>query len=249
MLADLIYLILILVFPISLYSFFIGRIIIYDYEKALLYRKGKFIKILDAGMHRYLKLSSNIDIVDTRNNIISVPGQEVLTKDNVSIKLSLTGFYSIVDPVKTKHNSTNYHNELYNYVQILLRKIVSNYEVEELLESKNAISEELTKELQEKISSIGLEVSMLNIRDIMLPASMKKAFSGIVEAKKEAQTQLEKARGEDALLRKLANSSKMYENNPSLLQSRVIQTLSTNKNNTIIFGADGTGAIVNKESK
>ena len=71
----------------------------------------------------------------------------------------------------------------------------------------------------------------------MLPANLKKAFSGIIEAKKEAQTQLEKARGDQAVLRNLANAAGLYDANPQLLQARIIQTLA-NGNNTIVFGAN-----------
>jgi hypothetical protein len=89
-------------------------------------------------------------------------------------------------------------------------------------------------------------VSGLAVRDVMLPANLKKAYSGALEAQKEAQKNLEKARGEQAVLRSLANSSKLYEEHPSLLQARVIQALA-NGNNSIVFGADDKMSIAKKK--
>lgn len=220
------------------YCKFIGHIIIYDFQKAMLYRNGKFVKLLGPGKHRYLNSSVYIKTFDIRQTTIVIPGQEVLTKDNVTIKISLAGFYQITDPIKAEHNSENYVNQLYQQIQILLRELVNTYEIEVILEKRNSLAKKLEEKIQEKAPNIGMEVGMLTFRDIMLPSAMKKAFSGIIEAKKESQIQLEKARGEDAVLRKLSNSAKMYEKNPSLLQSRIIQTLSLNKSNTIVFGAN-----------
>ena len=207
---------------------------IYEFQKGVLYRNGKFIKLLEPGKYRYYKLSTSIKLFDLRKTAVTIPGQEVLTKDNASIKISLTGFYEIIDPIKTEHNSKDCTNEIYSYAQILLRELIGSYEIEKLLENKSELADQLTEGIQEQANNIGLKISLLTFRDIMLPAGLKKAFYGMVETKKEAQVLLEKARGEDAVLRKLANASKMYENNPSLLNSRIIQTLSSS-NNTVVF--------------
>lgn len=216
---------------------FIASITVYEFQKGLLYKKGSFVKLLGAGKYYYLKTSSTVQVVDTRKTLITLPGQEILTKDNVNVKLTLVSFYEVLDPVKAKHQSENYVTEFYNLSQIVLRDLVGSVTIDELLEKKGEIDSQLLASVSEQAKALGLTVSTLSVKDIMLPANLKKAFSGILEAQKEAQRQLEKARGEQAVLRNLANSSSMYENNPMLLQARIIQTLSTG-NNTIVFNAD-----------
>lgn len=210
---------------------------IYEFQKGILYKNGSFVKILDAGKHYYHKSNSMIHVLDIRKNLINLPGQEVLTKDNVSIKITLVGFYEITDPIKAVHQSGNYVTEFYNLSQIVLRNLVGAVSIDELLEKKGEIDAQLLAGVSEKAKDLGLTVSTLSVKDIMLPANLKKAFSGILEARKEAQRQLEKARGEQAVLRSLANSSGMYESNPMLLQARLVQALSTGNNN-IVFNVD-----------
>jgi regulator of protease activity HflC (stomatin/prohibitin superfamily) len=216
---------------------FIAGITIFDFQKGLLYRSGSFVKLLDAGRYRYLKSRSVIQIVDTRKKLISLSGQDILTKDNVNVKISLAGFYQIADPVKANRQSQNYADELYNIAQMALRNIAGSFTLDALLEKKSEMDAMLLATVAPKAEELGLSVSTIAMKDIMLPANLKKAYSGVLEAQKEAQRQLEKARGEQAVLRSLANASVLYESNPMLLQARIIQALSVG-NNTIVFGAD-----------
>lgn len=219
---------------------------IFEFQKGLLYKKGAFVKTLSAGKYHYIKSRSTIEVVDTRKTMLTLPGQEILTKDNVNIKITLVGFYEVSDPVKAKHQSENYMTEFYNISQIMLRELVGAITIDELLEKKGALDTQLLTGISEKVKGIGLSVSILSVKDIMLPANLKKAFSGILEAQKEAQRLLEKARGEQAVLRNLANSSGMYESNPMLLQARLIQSLATG-NNSIVFSADDKLAVKEKQ--
>ena len=224
---------------------FFAAVTIYDFQKGLLYKKGSFVKTLNAGKYYYLKSNSAIQVIDTRKTLVTLPGQEILTKDNVNIKITLVGFYEVTDPVKAKHQSENYVTEFYNLSQIILRDLVGAVTIDELLEKKGEIDIQLLAGVSEKAKGLGLTISTLSVKDIMLPANLKKAFSGILEAQKEAQRQLEKARGEQAVLRNLANSSGMYESNPMLLQARLVQALSTG-NNSIVFNADDKMVIKEK---
>ncbi|MBU3655648.1 MAG: slipin family protein [Alphaproteobacteria bacterium] len=232
-----VYLFLAILAALFVRALFFRSITIYDFQKGLLYRKGAFIKILGAGKHYYRKSSSVIHVIDTRKTLVNLPGQEILTKDNVNIKITLVGFYELTDPAKAKHQSEDFVTEFYNHAQIMLRNLVGGFTIDELLEKKGEIDAQLLTAISDKANDLGLTVSTLSVKDIMLPANLKKAFSGILEAQKEAQRQLEKARGEQAVLRNLANSSSMYESNPKLLQARLVQALSTG-NNSIVFNAE-----------
>jgi regulator of protease activity HflC (stomatin/prohibitin superfamily) len=217
---------------------FVAEQIVYDYQKGLLYRDGKFVRVLDAGRYRYLKHRARIQTLDLRRTEIVAPGQSILTKDNVNVKITLSGAYEIVDPLKTTQASTNYAIELYSICQLALRDLVAATPIDELLEKKTDIDAGLLAATIPGAERLGIKFVSLAVRDIVLPANLKKAFAAVLEAQKEAQRQLEQARGEQAVLRSLANSSKLYESNPALLQARIIQALSAG-NNTIVFGADG----------
>ncbi|TAL27987.1 MAG: slipin family protein [Alphaproteobacteria bacterium] len=244
---EIVLLLAVILFIVVIYSKLFSKIVVYEFQKGLLYRKGTFVKLLGAGRYRFLKANTDIQVVDIRRALLSMPGQEILTKDNIGLKLSLCGFFEVTDPVKAKHQSQNYLNEFYNHAQIALRDVISAYTMDELLEKKGDIDAQLLSKVTDKAAALGLAVTSLAVKDIMLPANLKKAFSGILEARKEAQKQLEKARGEQAVLRNLANSSAMLEGNPMLLQARIIQSLSTG-NNTVIFNAPDNDVIIPKKS-
>ncbi len=184
----------------------------------------------------YFKPNSSIEIIDMRKSLVTLSGQEILTKDNVNIKVTQVTFYNVADPEKTRL-SEDYFGEFYNLCQIVLRQVIGSISLEEFLDAKNAAEQQMLQIISEPAADLGLSVSRLAIKDIILPGNLRKAFSGILEAQKDAQRQLEKARGEQAVLRKLANSSGMYESNPALLQARLIQALSSG-NNSIVFTSD-----------
>lgn len=225
----------------------VARVVVYDFQKGLLYKNGAFQMLLGPGTYRFLKTGTDIQVVDGRRTMIALPGQEILTKDNISLKLSLCGFYEVTDPVKAKHQSQNYLTEFYSHAQLALRDVVAGYTIDELLEKKGEIDAQLAARTAGAAAALGLSVSALAVKDIMLPANLKRAFAGIIEAKKDAQKQLEKARGEQAVLRNLANASNMFDGNPMLLQARIIQSLSAG-GNTVIFNAPGNDAAAVKKT-
>lgn len=208
--------------------------IVYAYQKGLLFDKGVLKTVLGAGAHRYASRYQSIQTVDTRKTIVTLSGQDILTRDNVNIKLTLVGFYEVVDVVKAMTGHASFVVTLHNLAQIELRRIVNTLTIDELLEGKTDLDKAIQSSLASHGKTLGLTLSDFAIRDVMLPANLKRAFAGLLEAQKEAQRQLEKARGEQAVLRSLANASKLYEGNPMLLQARLIQTLSTG-NNSIVF--------------
>jgi regulator of protease activity HflC (stomatin/prohibitin superfamily) len=229
---------------VGFWHYFIAHVIVYEYQKGLLYTKGSFVEVLGSGKHYFLRYRSSIKVVDTRKSIISLQGQEILTKDGANIKVSVSGFYEVADPAKAIHATDNYLSALHSRLQIILRDLVSAVNVEQLLDKKIEIDAVLFRQAETEAIQFGLKVSDLAIKDIMLPPHLKKAFSAILEAQKEALRQLEKARGEQAVLRSLANSAQLYEGHPMLFQTRLIQALSGGSNN-IVLNTDGS--VGNKE--
>lgn len=211
-------------------------VIIYDYQIALFYRNGIFKKILPAGKHRYWNSGVEIFTEDTRNQHFAISGQEVLTKDNISLKLSMVVVWRVLDFLKTRNTSSQHENDLYLYIQLFLREVVAEKNIDDILSDRESISKSVLEKLTPIASSFGIEVLQLNLRDIMLPAPLKRAYAGALEARKDAETALEKARGEQAVLRKLANFSKLIEDNPGLLELRTLQTFANSQNVHVTLG-------------
>ncbi len=216
-----------------------SKVILHDYEAGLFYRTGRFQGLLPPGLHWILKYRSRILVVDTRRKVETVPGQEVLTSDNVGLRISVSLIYQVEDPVKAKHEVTSETEYLYSSVQTALRSIVGSQEIEKLLEERVEIGKQLMDEVAPKAKAIGLRIHEARIKDAMLPADVRKAFAETVKARKEGMAALERARGETAALRHLANAAKMLDKNPALMNLRLLQSLGQSaegRGNTLVLG-------------
>jgi regulator of protease activity HflC (stomatin/prohibitin superfamily) len=189
-------------------------------------------------------------MMDLRKTSIGVPGQEVLTADSVGLKLSLLLTYQVADPAKAAHESQNWYCDLYNAAQLAARAVVGGVSVEALLTQRLDISAQLLARVQPEAAKIGVGVLALEVKDAMLPNDLKRAFADVLKAKQEGQAALERARGESASLRNLANAARVLEGNPALMNLRLIQSLSAAQSagNTLVFGMPG-GFVPLKNSK
>ena len=217
-------------------KFYAKRITIFEYEKGLKYNKGKYVKILEPGQYWYLTCFNSISKVDIRPTYISISGQEVLSSDGVTLKISLAANYEITDPSIAINKVQNYAQALYIELQLALRNIVGLKDIDTILEHKDDISKKLMEQTVEKAAAIGLKLISVDVKDIMFPGKLKEIFSQVVSARKEGQAALERARGETAALRNLANAAKMLDDNPNLFQLRALQTLGEASGNTLVFG-------------
>jgi regulator of protease activity HflC (stomatin/prohibitin superfamily) len=149
--------------------------------------------------------------------------------------------YQVTDPVKAAHETQNWRGDLYNFAQLALRSVVSSASVEALLNERLEIGARLFARVQPEAAKIGLNVLAVEVKDVMFPADLKRAFSDVLKAKQEGQAALERARGEGAALRNLANAARVLEGNPALMNLRLMQSLSAAKNagNTLVLGVPG----------
>ncbi len=226
----------------------IKAVTIFDYEKGLNFKKGKFTGILDSGKYFYYAPNARIQVIDTRQQLATIPGQEILTADNISIKMSLVIKYRVIDALKAVSSSQDYCAALYTEAQTSLRTLVSGTAVEDLLNQRHELNTNLYNLVKEPAALYGLELFSVEIKDIMFPGEMKKIFGQVVNARKEGQAALERARGETAALRNLANAARIFEGNPNLLTLRLIQTLSQTSGNAIVLNTSDTAApLIKKE--
>jgi regulator of protease activity HflC (stomatin/prohibitin superfamily) len=217
------------------------KFVIQESHTGLLYRHGVFVRKLNAGRHVMWGFGWTLNPIDLRKASIVVPGQEVLTSDNVGLKFGLVLTYQVNDPVKAAHETQNWQGDLYHIAQLALRAVVNAIAVEALLQQRAEIGAQLLTRAQADAAKIGVNVLAVEVKDVMFPADLKRAFAEVLKAKQEGQAALERARDESASLRNLANAARVLEGNPALMNLRLMQSLSAAQNagNTLVLGLPG----------
>ncbi|MHC4063939.1 MAG: slipin family protein [Planctomycetota bacterium] len=208
-----------------IYHILIVKTVVHQYEAGLLYRNGRFRGRLDPGGHRIMRSPSQVRVMDLRKTTVTVPGQEVLSGDNVGLKVSAVVTYDLADPERAVHSVQNYSDELYVAVQLAVRSAISETNIEDVLNQRVDIGQRLLAGVTPQAEEIGLRVYSVEVKDVMFPGDLKKVFTEVVKAQKQGQAALEAARGETAALRTLANAARTLERNPSLLHLRTLHTL------------------------
>lgn len=219
--------------------FFKNTFIVMEHEQALLFHEGMLKQKLAAGKHVFWGRDYALEPYDIRLQQIQVPNQELTCAEGVTVKVSAKANYRIVDVEKVYRASAHIYAVAYEALHETLRDAISSLTVEEAL-AKRA---EISALVQEKASAIGrefgIEISDCAIRDIGISGEIKRAYGQLLIAQKEAQASLERARGETAALRNLANAAKMMDDNPNLLQLRWIHALGQVKGATIVLSPSG----------
>jgi regulator of protease activity HflC (stomatin/prohibitin superfamily) len=234
LLLILVFLVLVLVIAIKMLP--IRQVTIYEYQKGLKYTKGRYAGTLDPGQYWIIKTFSSIVPIDVRPEFITIQGQDVLSADGVTLKASLAAEFQVTDPNIAINKNANFRSSLYLSLQMSLREIVGQAKIDALLENRASISTKLVELTSGKASELGLKLISADVKDIMFPGEMKKAFAQVVKAQKEGQAALERARGETAALRSLANAARTMDDNPNLLQLRALQALADSSGNTLVLG-------------
>jgi SPFH domain / Band 7 family len=142
------------------------------------------------------------------------------------LRLSATVSLRVTDPARALHESESYEHEPYVATQLALRAAVAETAIDDLLERKLQIGEGLLETVAARGESLGVEVDAVEIRDVILPGDLRGAFTEVVRARAEGRAALERARGESAALRNLANAGRVIEGNPALMNLRILQTIS-----------------------
>ena len=218
----------------------VGRVTVLEYQRGLKYVDGHFRGVLDPGAYWVFTPSTSIRNVDARATVLSEPGQEVITSDGISVKLSVTGHYRVADPAVAYNEVQNYLISLYSYVQVALREVVGGKTIDDVLQHREAIGPEVLERSAAKARAIGVELTEVDVKDVMLPGPTKRLLAQVVEARQQGLAALERARGETAALRSLANAASMLEDKPALLQLRMLHQLETTSGNTVVLGLSPT---------
>jgi regulator of protease activity HflC (stomatin/prohibitin superfamily) len=210
---------------------------VFEFERGLRYRRGRFVGVLEPGVYWVTRRYGRISKVDVRPYYLVVPGQELLSLDGVGFKVSLAANIQVVDPEAAVNKVQDYRAAVYAVLQLVCRDLVSSMKVEDLLSSRPQLGTSLMEKSVAPIAEMGVKLVSAEIRDLMLPGDLKRVFAQEVQARKEGLAALERARGETAALRSLANAARMIQDNPALLQLRLLQTLGASSGNTVVVGS------------
>ena len=212
------------------------RITVFEYERGLLYVRGRFHAVLDPGQYWIWTPTRVLTKVDTRPRIAAVPGQEVLTADGIAVKLSLVASYRVSDPILAVNGQASYEVSLYTELQLAIRRLVSAEPIDSLLEKRPQIGAQLVELVRGPAAAFGLELESADVKDLTLPGELKKLFTQVTKARQEGLAALERARGETAALRNLANAARLVQDTPSLMQLRLLQVVGEQSGNTVVLG-------------
>lgn len=204
-----------------------------EHEVALRYRNGRIVAVLGPGRH-FTGFDTLLRI-DARPRIVAIPMQEVPTREGLSVRISLHLEYRVVDARKAVESSQDFEKAAYAEAQLTLRDTVSERTIEELLEQRRSLQELLTSSAEARLGTFGLQLIRLAVRDLALPADIRKVATQVELARREGLAALERARGEGAALRSLANSARLLDRNPALLALRAIQGMERSPGSTVVL--------------
>jgi len=197
-------------------------------ETGLVYVDGTLRDELKPGPHAVWSAVRKVDIrtVDTRNQSLEVTAQEILTKDRVSIRVTLTTFWKVSAVVKAAE-AKGLEDQLYRHVQFAIRDAVSKRTLDELLDARGTLDGELSNAVRAMtaLGDLGVEVISVGVKDVILPGDMREILNRVVEAQKAAQANLIARQEETAATRSLLNTARLMENNPLLLRLKELESL------------------------
>ena len=219
------------------------RAVVNQWEQGLLFRNGALLRTLGPGAYRHWGWGYVLRRVDVRPWILQVPVQEVPTADGVTVKVTVAGRVRVIDPVAYVTATQEPVASLYLAAQVALRELVAQATVEELVAGRADAGGRLLAAVR-GVDELGVVLEQLELKDIVLPADLKRAQAQVLIARADGLAALERARGETAALRNLANAARLCADNPALLQLRLLQQLATGPGHTVVIGNPplGTGS-------
>ncbi len=222
----------------------ISEVTIFEYERGLRFVRGKYDRLLEPGRYRWFGAGTSVQKADLRMQSLTVNGQEILSADSITLKVSLTAQYAIADPYIALAHYASYAQVLYSELQVAAREIISAALIDEVLANRSTLDSRLLENALPRAERLGLRLQSVNIRDVMLPGNLKNIFAQVVQARHEGLAALERARGETAALRNLANAAKLLEQSPALLQLRLLQTLSQSSGHTVVINTTPSQTLI-----
>ena len=212
--------------------------VVQQYERGIIFVLGRLIGAKGPGLFLVPPFISRMIKVDLRIVTLTVPPQEVITRDNVTIKVTAVVYFYVVDPIAAVVNVVNFNQATTQIGQTTLRNILGQSELDELLAERKKINRDLQLIIDEQTEQWGVKVTAVEIKDVELPVTMQRAMAKQAEAEREKRAKVIHAQGELLASTQLAQAAEVIGSQPAALQLRYLQTLTeiaVEKNSTIIF--------------
>jgi len=212
--------------------------IVREYERGVIFRLGRLIGAKGPGLFFLIPIVDKMIKIDLRTLTMDVPAQEVITKDNVTVKVNAVVYFRVMNPNDAVTKVENYLLATSQIAQTTLRTVLGQVELDELLAEREKISQNLQKIIDQLTDPWGVKVSVVEIKDVELPEQMKRAMARQAEAERERRAKIISAEGEYQASEKLSQAAVVISQHPMALQLRFLQTLievSAENNSTILF--------------
>ena len=212
--------------------------ILKEYERGVVFRLGRIIPVKGPGLVIIWPIIDKLVKVSLRTVTMDVPPQDIITKDNITVKVNAVVYFRPLDPVKAITEVEDFHYATSQIAQTTLRSILGQSQLDDLLTKRDELNAELQKVIDTQTEPWGVKVTAVEVKNVDLPSEMLRAIAKQAEAERERRAKIIHAEGEFQASQKLADAAKIISSEPVTLQLRYLQTLTeiaTEKNSTIIF--------------
>jgi regulator of protease activity HflC (stomatin/prohibitin superfamily) len=232
--------ILSMVFVIFLFFYFLSSAIkiLKEYERGVVFRLGRIIPIKGPGLVIIWPIIDKLVRVSLRTVTFDVPSQDIITKDNITVKVNAVVYFRVIDPIKAITAVEDFFYATSQIAQTTLRSILGQSQLDDLLTKREDLNAELQKVIDFQTEPWGIKVTTVEVKNVDLPAEMQRAIAKQAEAERERRAKIIHADGEFQASQKLADAAKIIASQPMAMQLRYLGTLTeiaTEKNSTIIF--------------
>jgi len=212
--------------------------VVSEYERGVIFRLGRLLGAKGPGLFFVIPLLDRIVKIDLRVVTLDVPAQDVITRDNVTVRVNAVVYFRVVRPEDSVVKIVNPVKATSQIAQTTLRNVLGQHELDELLSQREKLNQTLQDIIDEQTDPWGIKVSIVEIKDVELPESMRRSMAAQAEAERVRRAKIIHAEGEMQASEKLANAGRVIGQEPVTLQLRYLQTLTeiaTEKSNTLVF--------------
>jgi regulator of protease activity HflC (stomatin/prohibitin superfamily) len=212
--------------------------VVQEYERGVIFRLGRLVGAKGPGIIFLIPFVDRMMKVDLRTVTLDVPSQEAITRDNVTVKVNAVAYFRVIDPARAVVAVEDYRRATWQIAQTSLRSVMGQSDLDELLIRRDEINQKLQQIIDEQTEPWGIKVSIVEVKDVELPDTLKRAMARQAEAEREKRAKIIHAEGEFVASQQLTEAAEIIARQPAAIQLRYLQTLTeiaAEKNSTIIF--------------
>ena len=212
--------------------------VVREYERGVVFRLGRLVGPRGPGLILLVPFIERMQKIDLRTVTLDIPAQEVITRDNVTVRVNAVAYFRVVDPNAAIVNVTDFNRATSQIAQTTLRSVLGQSSLDDLLAEREKVNEQLQRIIDDQTEPWGVKVSIVEVKDVELPQTMQRAMARQAEAEREKRAKVIHAEGEYQASQTLAEAAEVINRNPVTIQLRYLQTLTeigAEKNTTVVF--------------